>query len=330
MATNLTTERGCSYVAPDGGERFFIFDDEVGIKVEGDETAGAYAMVTITVAPGGGPPLHAHPGPETLVVLSGEFAFTRREAGGVATLRAGPGAVVHAPGGAPHRFENVSATPSSLLCVFAPETADFLRELGAAFPRGAESSMETMLTLSAKSHIESFYGDEGSRPEPPKDGATSEQARTLAWRFEQANDALVATIKACPPEQWRALCADTGWSVAVQAHHVADNHAHIAAAVQHVADGQPYPPMTVADQDAMNARHAAAFADVSQAETIALLESNGAVAARTYRRLTDEQLALTFESLVGVPPVSVAGFIAYVAIGEIERHGKFLREAIGI
>src|SRR5690348_13089917 len=115
MVANVTTNRGCSRVEPEGGERFFIFDDEVAIKVEGKETAGTYAMVTITVAPGGGPPLHAHPGPETFTVLSGEFAFTQRDANGVSTFRASPGTVVHAQGGVAHRFENVSTTPSTLL-----------------------------------------------------------------------------------------------------------------------------------------------------------------------------------------------------------------------
>lgn len=330
MATNLTIDRGCSYVAPAGGERFFIFDDEVAVKVEGKETAGAYGMVSITVAPGGGPPLHAHPGPETLTVLTGEFTFTRRDARGVATFRAGPGAVVHAPGGAAHRFENVSATPSTLLCVFDPETVDFLRELGAAFPRGAAADMEKMLVLGAKYHIEMIYGGEGSRPEPAKDGATSDQARMLAWRFKQANDALIATIQACTPEEWRAVCADTNWTVAVQAHHVADNHAHIAAMLQQAVDGKPYPPITLAEQDAFNAQHATTFADVTREETVALLERNGALAAQTYRRLTDEQLAQTFVAIVGSPPISVAGMIAYVAIGEIERHGKFIREVIGL
>jgi quercetin dioxygenase-like cupin family protein len=330
MATNLTIDRACSYLAPAEGERFFIFDDEVAVKVEGNETAGAYGMVSITVAPGGGPPLHAHPGPETLTVLSGEFAFTRRDAQGVATFRAGPGAVVHAPGGAAHRFENVSATPSSLLCVFDPETVDFLRELGAAFPRGAQPDMETMLAISAKYHIESIYGGEGSRSEPPKDGATSEQARMLAWRFEKANEALIATIKACTPEQWRAVCADTGWTVAVQAHHVADNHAHLAAMLQQAADGKPYAPITLAEQDAFNAQHATTFADVTREETVEVLERNGPLAAQTYRRFTDEQLAQTFVPLVGGPPASVAGLIEYLAIGEIERHGKFIREAIGL
>jgi len=328
MATNLATSLGCSYIAPNAGERFNIFDDEIAVKVDGTETDGAYAVVTITTAPGGGPPLHAHPGSETFFVLSGEFEFTQRDASGASTFRAGAGTVVHAPGGTPHRFENVSATPSTLLIVLEPVALDFLREAGAAFAPGTEPDMETMLALTTKYQMESFYDGDGARPEPPREGATSAQARALAWRFTHANDALIELVERSTPEQWRAICADTGWSVAVQAHHIADNHAHLAGMIRQIAVGQPPAPVPVEIKDAANARHAEAYANVTQAETVALLRRNGALAAEIYRSLTDEQLVRTAVTLVGAPPSTVVGLINYLAIGEIERHGQAIREAI--
>jgi quercetin dioxygenase-like cupin family protein len=328
MATNLATSRGCSYIAPNAGERFHIFDDEIAVKVSGAETDGAYAVVTITTAPGGGPPLHAHPGSETFSVLSGEFAFTQRDATGVSTFRAGTGAVVHAPGGTPHRFENISATPSTLLIVLEPVALDFLREAGATFAPGAEPDMEAMLALSTKYQMETFYDGDGARPEPPRDGATSAEARALAWRFTFANDALIDVVERATPEQWRAICADTGWTVAVQAHHIADNHAHLAGLIRQIAEGQPPAPLTVDMIDAANARHAEACANVTQAETSALLRRHGALATELYRGLSDEQLARTGVTLVDGPPSTVAGLIDYLAIGEIERHGQAIREAI--
>ena len=166
MATNGTMDTGCSCIPPEEGERIRIFDEEVVVKVIGAETAGAYALVTLSVAPGGGPPLHAHPGNETFYVLSGAFAFTERDANGVSTFHGGPGAVVHAPSGVPHRFENISPTRSTMLIVFSPEQIDFLREVGAAFPPGARPDMEKMFALNAKYGTKVIYGDEGSRPEP--------------------------------------------------------------------------------------------------------------------------------------------------------------------
>lgn len=328
MLTDQTLRQVCSYQAPGAGEHFQIFDDRVTVKVPPSETDGRYAMLTLDVAPGGGPPLHTHQQAETCVVLSGEFCFTWREGDEARTVRCGAGGVVNAPGGAPHRFENTGGVPGTLLIVCEPIALDFLRELGDLFPLGANPDMEALLGLSAKYGIESIYEGEGIRPEPPSDGATSAEARALAWRFRQANDALIKLIEHCTPAQWRATCADTGWSVAVQAHHLAINHAYLADTICQMANGQPPAPITIETLDAINAQHAEAFARVSLAETVALLRENGAMAVRIYRGLSDEQLAQTATMLAGAPPSTVAELISYLSIGEIERHGQAIRHAV--
>ncbi len=329
METTTTKRQNPAHLTPSDRERFSIFDDEVSVKVTGRETDDAYAILTITTAPGGGPPLHAHHAAETFVVLSGEFAFTQRDAVGASTVRGGPGCVFHAPADTVHRFENVSLVPSTVLIVSEPKLLDFLREAGQAFPQGSEPNMEKMLELNAKHDINVFYTGEGSRPEPPKDGATSAAARALAWRFAEANRALIGVLEQCTPEQWRAICPDTGWTVAVQAHHLAVEHGYISGVLRQIAEGRP-PALTTMDQvDEANARHAEAFANVSRSETIALLRENGAVAFETYRRMSDAQLAHDATLLVGAPPSTVQGLIEYIAIGEIERHGRAIREAVG-
>ena len=328
MATEMTTTRGCSYVAPDEGEAIRIFDEQIAVKVTGAETDGAYALLAMSVAPGGGPPLHAHPGSETFHVLSGEFAFTFRDNDGVATVLGRPGTVVNAPGGVPHRFENVGASRGEMLIVVAPEAVDFLRELGAAFPPGAEPDMERMLDIHARHRVETVHGGEGSRPEPPRDGATSARARALAWEFTHANDALIATLEGCSEAQWRAECADTGWTVGVQAHHVASNHAIIAGVIVDAAENHPHVPLPDATLDAINARHAQEFAGVGRDEVIALLRASGPASALVYRALSDEQLARAgWLAMVETGP-TVADLIAHLAIGEITRHGDAIRQAI--
>ena len=322
-------DQGYSRTSSGTGEQLRIFDEEFVIRVVGDETGGAYGLLTGSVAPGGGPPLHAHAGPETVYVLSGEFEFTRRDASGVSTTRGGPGTVFHAPGGTPHRFENVSPTRSALLSVIPASAVEMLREFAAAFPPGAPPDMEKMLAIQAKYGDEIYYGEAGSRPEPGRDGATSARARALAWRFEHANQGLIAMIERCSPEGWRAICADTGWSVGVQAHHVATGEAPILGVIQDAADGRPHPPMPPAKLDAINARHAAEFADVTREETAELLRRNGAAAARAYRVLSDEQLERSATLLEGGEPATVAELIEHLAIGEIERHGGYIRDVVG-
>jgi quercetin dioxygenase-like cupin family protein len=329
MTATIAAQVGCSYVSPDEGERIRIFDDEVIVKVGSAETAGAYSLLTVSLASGGGPPLHAHPGNETFSVLSGEFAFTQRTAGGVETFHGGPGTIVHAPAGVPHRFENEGAERGTLLIVAAADAVEFLRELAAAFPPGSEPDMEKTLEIQTLYYLESFHGDAGSRREPPKDGATSELARALAWRYEQLTTALIATVAACTPAQWRAVCADTGWTVGVQAHHIAQNGEMIAGLIERVADGQPLPAITPAMIDAGNARHAVEFVNVTPEETVALLRENGAAFTRAYRMLTDAQLARTAKLGPDRPPMSTTQLIEYLAIGELERHGAHILSAIG-
>jgi quercetin dioxygenase-like cupin family protein len=326
--STTTTQAGCVCLAPGAGETIRVFDEVLSVKIVGAETAGAYAVIEGSVAPGGGPPLHAHPGPETFYVLTGEFAFTLRDASGVSTVRWGPGGVAHAPGGAPHRFENVSSTRGKMLIIGAADSVDFLRELGAAFPPGAEPDMEKMLAIHAKYNIETFHGEEGSRPEPPKEGATSERARALAWRFEQAHEAFVALIEGCPPAQWSAVCADIGRTVGAEAHRSARRISVIAATIQAIADGQTYPPLAPEVRRATGERVAEGSSPVAE-QTLSLLRRNGALAAQIYRRLTDEQLARVGVAVAGEPPSSVARLIEALAIGELASRGEAMRGAIG-
>lgn len=316
-------------IVPAGqGERIAIFDEVINVKVSGEQTGGAYAVIAISVAPGGGPPLHAHPTSETFAVLSGEFDVTVRDGQDVSTARIGPGDLAHAPAGVPHRFENAGDARGTLLIVGDPAMLAFLREMGEAFPPGAAPDMERMLAINTKHGAETFHGGAGSRPEPPKDGATSAGARALGWRFAQVNQALIETLERCTEAEWRATCADTGWSVGVQAHHIAVTEPVIAGLVRDTAAGHPHPPMPAAKLDEINARHAREFADISLADTLALLRANGAAAATTYRELRADQLGMTTVLSPGAPPVTLAQVIDFLAIGEIERHGAEIHKAI--
>jgi hypothetical protein len=215
-----------------------------------------------------------------------------------------------------------------MVSVGAADSVDFLRELGAAFPPGAQPDMEKMLAIHARYNIETFHGEEGSRSEPPKEGATSERARALAWRFEQVYESLVALIEGCPPDRWSAICADTGRTVGLEAHRAARRISVIAASIQAIADGQTYPPLAPDVKRATDERDAYDSPPDAK-QTLALLRRNGAVAAQIYRRLADEQLAHIGGAVAGEPPASVARLIEVLAIGELASRGEDMRAAIG-
>jgi len=64
--------------------------------------------------------MHTHPTAETFRVLSGKFEFHILRDGKVVQLPAGPGAVVHLPGGEPHLFCNVGDGVGRLEVVLSP------------------------------------------------------------------------------------------------------------------------------------------------------------------------------------------------------------------
>jgi quercetin dioxygenase-like cupin family protein len=118
---------------PAGGSAAYqIVTDRVMFRATGAETGGAYSVIEGWILPGGGPPaLHTHPWAETFCILEGEFEIRGKRGDEPWAVRAGPGETVHVPGGAPHDFKVVSATPGRLLNTFAPAgIEDFFVELG--------------------------------------------------------------------------------------------------------------------------------------------------------------------------------------------------------
>lgn len=311
MVANVEARAGGVSLAPEEGELIRIFDEEMLVKLAGSDTGGVYAVIVGSVAPGGGPPLHAHPGNESFYVLSGEFAFTLRDDTGARSIHCGPGSMAHAPAGVPHRFENVSPTRSAMLIIGAAESVDFLRELGAAFPPGAQPDMETMLTIHEKYRIQTFHGEEGSRPEPPKDGATSERARALAWRFEQAHGRLVAAVETCPAERWSAIVQ--------QAREAAVDEATTAERIRAIATGETYTPVTSATGQAGAS---------TQWRMVSLLRATGELACQTYRRLAADELEYAAPFIPGAAPITVAQAIEELAIAEVERRLTGIQRAV--
>jgi quercetin dioxygenase-like cupin family protein len=100
------------------GEYWAVAGGNYRIVITGAETNGSYAVIEMTVPPGGGPPPHAHPDiQETFYVLDGSVTFST--AAGSQTVT--KGGFVHIPlGGAVHCFKNTSDQVATLLCTVMP------------------------------------------------------------------------------------------------------------------------------------------------------------------------------------------------------------------
>lgn len=107
-------------------------DELITVKITGANTQGRYSVFEIHSQPRGGlAGLHAHPQQQTFYVLEGIYIISMMPHGALLTVRVGPGAAIHIPGGVPHGYRNAALTPSRLLVVVAPADFEpFIADLG--------------------------------------------------------------------------------------------------------------------------------------------------------------------------------------------------------
>jgi len=108
---------------------WFIGEQVIDLKLDGTKTGGAFLLLEVITAPGGGAPQpHVHSREdETLFMLAGEVTVTVGDAERVVR----PGDVVFFPRGVPHSFTNTGTTTSRGIGVVTPAGLErFFRELG--------------------------------------------------------------------------------------------------------------------------------------------------------------------------------------------------------
>jgi mannose-6-phosphate isomerase-like protein (cupin superfamily) len=96
-------------------ERLRVGSDEIAVHV----SSGTLLAVEVTIPPGGGPPaMHRHPSEELYRVETGDLAIYVEDE----RIAAGPGTVVHIPGGVAHNVRNESDAEAHAYVVFSPGT----------------------------------------------------------------------------------------------------------------------------------------------------------------------------------------------------------------
>ena len=93
------------------------FGEEVTMLLDGQHTAGKFAMWTEVTPPGGGPPAHYHLNEEELFyVISGRVGFLLNDK----WHEVGPGGTASMPRGVLHTFKNVGDQPSNMVIMTMP------------------------------------------------------------------------------------------------------------------------------------------------------------------------------------------------------------------
>ncbi len=105
-----------------------VSGDKVAILRSGADTAGAYTVMELTIAPGNGTPPHVHHREdETFLIMDGEMTFWVE---GQAMVRR-KGEFLSAPKDVPHHYANTGATPARIVCTAAPAgIEEFFEKVG--------------------------------------------------------------------------------------------------------------------------------------------------------------------------------------------------------
>ncbi len=127
---------------------FMVMKDDVRLHATAEQTSGAFFVMEVDVAPGGGPPpLHTHEAAEFFWTLRGELSYFRQEPDGEVTeITGGPGTCAFIPGGVPHTYRNFSAEAGAYVAVLSPPAGmqAFLLQAGVELggePRSPEAVM---------------------------------------------------------------------------------------------------------------------------------------------------------------------------------------------
>jgi len=157
MTTWKSLRQSYGVLPPGGGEPLTVFGNSFQLKVSGEESHGAVALIVATFAPGTGALPHLHRGhDECFYVVDGRFRFRV----GDEHVEAGPGAFCFAPRDAAHGFDNLGDGEGTLIGVIAPAGyEEHFRELSALPP--GEQTTEALFEIFQR------YDQE---PVPPLEG----------------------------------------------------------------------------------------------------------------------------------------------------------------
>lgn len=156
----------------------------------------------------------------------------------------------------------------------------------------------------------------------------SERAQTLANLFTAELEGLIALAEGCTPEQWQQTTPAEGWPVGVVAHHVAVSFPVITKWMQKVSAGRPVSlPRSAIDE--ANAQHAQEAPNYPQAETIALLRTNGAAILAAILALSDDELkqGATMAPAEG-QTLTADQVIRHILIRHVLDHKEHIQQAL--
>lgn len=141
LLQKVPSAEGVRKIGVGEGERFDVAGAHILWKVRAEDSAYAFTVNELTLAPGENVPAHSHTSAECFYVLSGEAHFFRVKDGKEDWLRVAAGEVVLLPPNAMHGFFNLGSATCRLLGI---STAAHQLFFDAVARADAESSFAAM------------------------------------------------------------------------------------------------------------------------------------------------------------------------------------------
>jgi len=157
----------------------------------------------------------------------------------------------------------------------------------------------------------------------------SERAEALARRFAAVNAAFIDFIAAIPEVRWGQTVGDGELrSVGMVAQHVAFSYTWLPQRYGPIAAGQPLPPLSTDEANAVNATVAEEAAAMTQAAVVEVLRTAGATATAWIGGLGDAQLDRTGVYLAAYPAHTVEDWIKGGFLGHPPAHLQAIRKVL--
>lgn len=152
----------------------------------------------------------------------------------------------------------------------------------------------------------------------------------LLAQVEEATAVTTAVIEKCSEADWGTAVPDEERSVGVVLNHIAYAYPFVVDWACQLAGGEGLPPITYDDVHALNHQHATDQANVDQAATLALLQTNTTAAKEQLGALSDADLQQTAPlPLIGGQEISVQQVVQWFLINHAHNHIEAIHKTLG-
>lgn len=152
----------------------------------------------------------------------------------------------------------------------------------------------------------------------------------LAAQVEEITGEILNLVRESDNAQWQRSTESEQWPIGVVAHHVADVAGFFTRAIAGAANGIAGMPLPSADEiEQNNARHATAFAAVSQASVIDAIETRVPPLTEQIRLLRDDQLEITVGDIGGFV-LTIGQAIELGVIAHFREHAASIRRTLAM